>query len=754
MATDLGIIKGVIELQDNFTSQLGLAEAALSRFSKENQKNLLAVAGAASLVTAAFVATATAVVALGTRGSDVNDLTETLEHFTGSASAASDVMAKMREGTKNTVDNFSLASDAAHLLSAGVKLTANDFGTLGQAAFVMQNRGLGGTKEQLDLVSDAMVSGRTRALALALGVVDVKDAQESYAKSLGITKGELSQEGIAEANRIAVMGLLSRAVKDAGVQERDFGEQIEVGKAALANWLDSMGSAIAKSPVFTAGMKEIGVVLGETFGSDSTETVKTVLHWIEQGAIVTADFGLAAVEAARVVNFAWSVIKTGVLSVETAIVGVVDGASQAMVALAEGLHKIGAVSDVTVAQTRGFRDSIHEVTTGLALETVEAAKGVTGHSEFDKTLDSLGGTMFRVRDAMVAASEAEDANGKSTDIATANQKKLEQSTKDLAASHKMATDAMVDREKVQANLDKSTGELVKIQGDLNKMIVANSGTTRDAQIADIKATFNANVAALNELDPLYKEKYKAYQDIAHESLKAISDDWASVSANSIQGLQDQANVAMETYNHMVSSGGFFRDELDKQLQKVHDTADAARGMGTAFVTAEKAAADATKAANDALDAQKAKAKAAHDEMMAMGNSQTYDLSTAAGMAEFMKANPAAKLTGPAMDPNFFKTHSLQQAQQMGLLDLYAGYRAKGGPVDPNKPYVVGEEGPETFVPATSGMIVPHTAAQSGGGIGGDMNVVIHVNGTAAETAQKISRELMRNQRLRRQFGAA
>ncbi len=42
-------------------------------------------------------------------------------------------------------------------------------------------------------------------------------------------------------------------------------------------------------------------------------------------------------------------------------------------------------------------------------------------------------------------------------------------------------------------------------------------------------------------------------------------------------------------------------------------------------------------------------------------------------------------------------------------------RAKGGPVGAGKPYIVGEEGPELFVPNTSGGIVPN-GAMGGGGI--------------------------------------
>ena len=51
--------------------------------------------------------------------------------------------------------------------------------------------------------------------------------------------------------------------------------------------------------------------------------------------------------------------------------------------------------------------------------------------------------------------------------------------------------------------------------------------------------------------------------------------------------------------------------------------------------------------------------------------------------------------------------------------ILAGFRAEGGPVNAGSPYVVGEKGPELFVPSSSGSIVPNGAmGSSGGGTGG------------------------------------
>ena len=48
-----------------------------------------------------------------------------------------------------------------------------------------------------------------------------------------------------------------------------------------------------------------------------------------------------------------------------------------------------------------------------------------------------------------------------------------------------------------------------------------------------------------------------------------------------------------------------------------------------------------------------------------------------------------------------------------IMGAFGGFRANGGPVSGGTPYVVGERGPELFVPSRSGTIVPNGA---GGGV--------------------------------------
>jgi|GEM_PF-5768550 len=73
--------------------------------------------------------------------------------------------------------------------------------------------------------------------------------------------------------------------------------------------------------------------------------------------------------------------------------------------------------------------------------------------------------------------------------------------------------------------------------------------------------------------------------------------------------------------------------------------------------------------------------------------------------------------------------SLNLPSPINATALYEG-RAEGGQVTAGTPYVVGEAGPELFVPHTSGSIVPNHALY-GGGAGGGVSIsgaTFHIHG--------------------------
>jgi hypothetical protein len=67
--------------------------------------------------------------------------------------------------------------------------------------------------------------------------------------------------------------------------------------------------------------------------------------------------------------------------------------------------------------------------------------------------------------------------------------------------------------------------------------------------------------------------------------------------------------------------------------------------------------------------------------------------------------------------------------------LGAPGRATGGPVAPGRAYLVGERGPELFVPTSSGQVKPGLGVEGGR----DVRVSININGAAADAPRALAK---------------
>ena len=61
----------------------------------------------------------------------------------------------------------------------------------------------------------------------------------------------------------------------------------------------------------------------------------------------------------------------------------------------------------------------------------------------------------------------------------------------------------------------------------------------------------------------------------------------------------------------------------------------------------------------------------------------------------------------------------------------------GGPARAGQPYIVGEAGPELFVPNSSGTVVPNSSGSGGAAIGGEVNVNFNINAVDAQSFDEL-----------------
>jgi hypothetical protein len=96
------------------------------------------------------------------------------------------------------------------------------------------------------------------------------------------------------------------------------------------------------------------------------------------------------------------------------------------------------------------------------------------------------------------------------------------------------------------------------------------------------------------------------------------------------------------------------------------------------------------------------------------------------IVNFIKNNPVTQFIGGAFDAAF------------------GGGKAMGGPVSSGTSYVVGERGPELFVPNTAGTIIPNGGSAGGGStINLTVNGAIDAEGTARTIVDVLNRSFSR-----------
>jgi hypothetical protein len=89
--------------------------------------------------------------------------------------------------------------------------------------------------------------------------------------------------------------------------------------------------------------------------------------------------------------------------------------------------------------------------------------------------------------------------------------------------------------------------------------------------------------------------------------------------------------------------------------------------------------------------------------------------------------------------NFVRNNAIVKGIGGVIEGVFGGARATGGPVSSGKSYLVGERGPELFVPSSSGNIVPNSAMAGGTVINLTVNGALDAEGTARTIVNVLNR---------------
>jgi len=259
--------------------------------------------------------------------------------------------------------------------------------------------------------------------------------------------------------------------------------------------------------------------------------------------------------------------------------------------------------------------------------------------------------------------------------------------RDVLLSQGRLLEGQIELEKLKAQVTRGTEDekavaLKQKQIDMQK--IENKLLIENENLKSLKMSGKANEAEIEVLEEKIKNlerEYELVQLIANERINAA----------------DPAISRM--------------DELNRKMRDLNDTAKQAvilsKAMGESFEDSFKGIIKGTMTVADAFRNM-------------LNKIADYFLDAAAQMVaiQFQKG-----ILGLFSNLFNFSTTPLNDVQSTPML------AANGGPVGMRQPYIVGERGPELFVPNQSGNIIPnHDLAGIGGG---GMNIVVNVDASGS-----------------------
>jgi len=256
--------------------------------------------------------------------------------------------------------------------------------------------------------------------------------------------------------------------------------------------------------------------------------------------------------------------------------------------------------------------------------------------------------------------------------------------------------------------------------DANKIIAERIAQQKDLNTIwnETKDVFNGASQSTDALNILVQKNTNVIRENGAATAGLI-DKYRALADPTYQIRKD-----IEELNSLFRQGALTQEEYSKALNKLSgDLAIASGGWEGGMETFRRAATDVSGAINSAFSNAFSNMEDAFVNFVKTGKLDFKSL------ADSIIAD-LARIAFRQMISGLFGGSSTG----FNLLSLFGGGKAVGGSVSSSMPYLVGEKGPEIFMPNRSGSIVPNS--NLGGMSGGNVSVNIINNSNAQATAKE------------------
>jgi hypothetical protein len=691
-------------------------------------------------------------------GSDVADVSENFARLTDQAGLLSTtLLGTLREGTHNTISDFDLMKTANGALAAGMNLTDAQFKTLAQGAFALSNATGVNVKVAFDQMVEAMVKGRAQSLASLTGKIDLTKAEDDFAAAMGRTGKELSDEGKLQADRLAMLNAVSTTIGRLGQQTDGLDENVQQVNTSWGNFVNKLGESLAKSEALETAIAGVRDIFLKTFGATQEEAIARIRKGFDDLVVGAIEFGKVIVQVAGFGVTEWYAFD----KVIGDTMQVIDGVRLAFLYFNLEVGKArswttGIFDETLTTQIRDTDNAINALmlsmkARGERLQEDDAKqKQVTATTAgYVAQLDALKGKVEGAVAGSTALAGANTTTAATTEAAATAMGQLGKNTGDAALFTNTLSDAEKAYQKVMDEIHNTTHKLAlahekewrdeiektknarnkatvealettaKAENELHDLEMKNALDSTDYQITKAWEVADAKVAAFAKSGDRSEAEMKRYADIVY-----------GIATETAQALRDTADAAAESTER---SAARQTTAIKQVTQSYWDQIDAAARAAGVTVVGQRPGEPGT-GVNQGVQ-------------VPFGGTTppNYQTSTISGGGSFSASG------GGETDPRVlaYTAVGYTLGEAMALVGGYGGMigppnrRATGGGVAMGSPYVVGEEGPELFVPSTSGQILNKQQILNS----------FHIVDTESNIARRVSEHLMRSLMGGRRFSA-
>lgn len=590
--------------------------------------------------------------------------------------------------------------------------------------------------------------------------------QEAYASGIAKQGEELTEQQKVQARYNVILKQTSDAQGDFARTSDGAANQQRILSAQLKDLQANVGTGLL--PIFTKLVSTVNSAVG-AFSSLSPETQNLV------GTIA----GIATVGAGA----------TGVISL---IAGQAVKAKQNFADAAVAIKDFAA--SLRTAEGAGKAIQFAAITAGVtALAIAQENRRKAARELFEANIDVNDSLRIQIRDTIELLQRQREAEDNAIGIRV---------TERFALGSDAFVDAAFSVEELESKLADLAGQLeaTGVSQDKVAEFVGRSAAAYALQSDALRGTIESQESYGEEAIKA-KEASEAYSgSIAGRVVSALrglsseQDDAAAATEKHTKSVGKLAQEYDEFYDRVLGRRDTVRDAATAQLDvadalaKVGDaqrnlselqqsgtaTADeiaqAQRDVARATLDYSGSVDDAVGAIRDAIAIQagyeqgtknsKKETEAYIGALKAQRDTLTGPLRDAlSAYIEGLERIPATKTTTVIVDTTQAEANIQRTQEALNRLTASAGAtqgelfgagsiegrRALGGPVSAGRTYLVGEKGPELFVPGSSGSIVPNHALKGSGGtaLGGGGEVIhVHFHGPVAGSQRAMERMMV------------